>query len=65
MSLKWNGSFRFGPIRWSNLIGPTEFLSICQIVVPNTALLYPAYKHDNQTLGTLNWVVIYRSFRGI
>ena len=20
--------------RWSNLIGPTEFLSICQIVVP-------------------------------
>ena len=39
--------------RWSNLIGPTEFLSICQIVVPNTGLLYPAYKYDNQTLGTL------------
>ena len=49
---------------WSNLIGPTGFLSICQIVVPSTALLYPAYKYDNQTRGTLNWVVTYRSFRG-
>ena len=50
---------------WSNLIGPTgptRFLSICQIVVPSTTLLYPAYKCDNQTRGTLNWVVIYRSF---
>ena len=92
--------------KWSNLIGPTGFLSICQIVIPSTlvswkmipysrpkrsdlytlhrgtylyrpymagppppprastALRCPPYKNDNQTLGTLNWVVIYRFFRG-
>ena len=33
----------------------TGFLSICQIATPSTALLYAAYKYDNQTRGTLDW----------
>ena len=41
---------------------PTGFLSICQIAIPSTALLYAAYKYDNQTRGTLDWVVMCRSF---
>ena len=40
----------------------TGFLFICQIAIPSTALLYPAYKYDNQTRGTLDWVVMCRSF---
>ena len=65
-TIKWNGPFWFGPseilgssFEWSSLTGPvmsvgrTEMsLSICQIVVPSTAvlcLLYPAYKNNNQT----------------
>ena len=39
----------------------TGFLSICQIAIPSTALLYAAYKYDNQTRGTLDWVP-FRSF---
>ena len=40
------------------MIGPTGFLSICQMAIPNTA----AYRYDNQTRGTLDWVVMSRSF---
>ena len=72
MSLKWNGSFRFGPTGifgttfkygpiWSVQLSSFPF---AKSFVPSTALLYPAYKYDNQTLGTLIWVVIYCSFRG-
>ena len=31
--------------------------SLEKIVVPSTALLYPAYKNNNQTLGSLGWVL--------
>ena len=43
--------------RWCNLIGPTGFLCrVCQIVLASSALLYPAYKYNNQTRGTVPWI---------
>ena len=39
-------------------VGRTKFpLSLEKIVVPSTALLYPAYRNNNQTLGSLGRVL--------
>jgi len=42
--IKWNGPFRFGP---TGIFG-TSFEGV---VVPSTALLYPACKNNNQARG--------------
>ena len=57
--MKWNGPFRFGPtgifgtsfeggplwLVWSfRLVGPKCRFPFAKIVVPSTALFYPAYK---------------------
>ena len=58
--------------RWSTLTGPVILvsqtkmsLSIWQIVVPSTALLYPAYKNNNQMHGGLGWVCATGMYRSI
>ena len=58
--------------RWSTLTGPVILvsrtkmsLSIWQIVVPNTALLYPAYKSNKQMHGGLGWVCATGMYRSI
>ena len=45
--IKWKGPFRFGPTEmWSTLTGRTEIpFPFDKFVVPNTALLYPAFKN--------------------
>ena len=49
--------------RWSNLIGPTGFLSICQIVVPWVPLFCILLTSTiTKRAVPLNWVVRYRSF---
>ena len=68
--INWTDHFRsvrpeyFGPpLKGSTLtglvisVGRTKFpFSLDKIVVPSTALLYPAYKNNNQTLGSLDRV---------
>ena len=58
--------------RWSTLTGPVILvsrtkmsLSIWQIVVPSTALLYPAYKSNKQMHGGLGWVCATGMYRSI
>ena len=68
LDIKWNGSFWFGPTGifgttfesgplWPVLsfrsVGPKCPFPFDKIVVPSTALLHPAYKNINQTLGGL------------
>ena len=65
---KWNGPFRFALTRdqWPRHFGRSN--RIDKIVVPSTALLYPAYKNNNQTRGGLGRVcaiVMYRSIRHV
>ena len=47
--LKSNGTDHFGSVR-------QEYLTRDKIVVPSTALLYPAYKNNNQTRSGLGQV---------
>ena len=58
--------------RWSTLtslvisVGRTEIsLSLDKIVVPSTALLYPAHKNNNQTRGSLGRVCATGMYRWI
>ena len=78
--IKWNGPFRFSPTGifrtsfeggphwpvWSfQSVGPKCPLSFDKIVVPSTALLYPAYKNNNQTRGGLDRVCATGMYRFI
>ena len=78
--IKWNGPFGFGPTRifgisfegsplrpiWSFwLVGPKCPFPFAKIVVPSTALLYPAYKNNNQTRGGLGRVCATGMYRSI
>ena len=69
--IKWNGPFRFGPTGilgtsfegsplrpiWSFwAVGPRGPFPFGKIIVSSTALLYPAYKNNNQTHGGLGRV---------
>ena len=66
--IKWNGPFRFGligmfvtsfeggplwPVRLSRSVRPKCLILFDKIFVPSIALLYPAYKNNNQTRGTI------------
>ena len=78
--IKWNGPFGFGPTGifgisfegsplrpiWSFwLVGPKCPFPFAKIVVPSTALLYPAYKNNNQTRGGLGRVCATGMYRSI
>ena len=78
--IKWNGPFRFGPTGifgtsfeggplwpvWSfRSVGPKCPFPFDKIVVPSTALLYPAYKNNNQTRGGLGRVCATGMYRSI
>ena len=69
--MKWNRPFRFGPtgifetrfeggplwlVRLSGSVGPKCPFPFDKIVVPSTAVLYTAYKNNNQILGGLGRV---------
>ena len=69
--IKWNGPFRFGPTGifgtsfeggpqwpvWSfQSVEPKCPFPFAKIVIPSTALLYPAFKNNNQTRGGLGRV---------
>ena len=71
LEIKWNRIFRFGPtgifgttlqggplwpVRLPRSVGPKCPFPFDKIVVPSTALLYPAYKSNNQTRGGLGRV---------
>ena len=78
--IKWKGQFRFGPTGifgtsfeggplwpvWSfRSVGPKFPFPFDKIVVPNTALLYPAYKKNNQTRCGLGRVCVTGKYRSI
>ena len=78
--IKWKGQFRFGPTGifgtsfeggplwpvWSfRSVGPKFPFPFDKIVVPNTALLYPAYKNNNQTRCGLGRVCVTGKYRSI
>ena len=78
--IKWNGPFGFGPTGifgisfegsplrpiWSFwLVGPKCPFPFAKIVVPSTALLYPAYKNNNQTRGGLGRACATGMYRSI
>ena len=77
---KWNGPFWFGPtqIFWTSFeggplwpvwsfrsVGPKCPFPFDKIVVPSPALLYPAYKNNNQTCGGLGRVCATGMYRSI
>ena len=76
--IKWNGQFRFGPTGifgtsfdsgplwpvWSfRSVGQKRSFPFDKIIIPSTALLYPAYKNNNQTRGGLGRVCANRMYR--
>ena len=78
--IKWNRPFRFGMtgifrtsfdsgplwLVWSfRSVGPKCPFPLDKIVVPITALLYPAYKNNNQTHGGLGRVCATRMYHYI
>jgi len=78
--IKWNGSFRFGPtgifgtifeggplwpVKSFRSVGPKCPFLFLKIVVPSPALLYPAYKNNNQTRGDLGRVCTTGMYRPI
>ena len=49
----------------TGLVGPKCPFLCDKIVVPSTALLYPAYKNNNQTRGSLGRVCVPEMYRFI
>ena len=59
----WRWSSLTGLSFWS--VGLKSLFPFDKIVVPNTTLLYLAYKNDNQTRGGLGWVCATGMYRSI
>jgi len=79
-NIKWNVPFQFHltwlfgtcfeggqlwSVRLSRSVGPKCPFPFEKIVVPSTALLYPAYNNNNQTRGGLGRVFVTGMYRSI